>query len=273
MARTKEEIVTPDLPPGKAIPLFKRQMQKVDDLLTKPSKHPDAKEFRNFNINLITKTFGKPSENLSSYFSGEHPGGIYVGMSNAEWEEVHQNGLRNIKRLFEGFIDQLEVFGGGADPKNLEDTNSDKKILTKKVFIVHGHDSQAKSDLALILTRLGLEPVILHEQPNQGKTLIEKLEKHSDVGYAFVLLTPDDFGSSKEAKNSPSPRARQNVVFEFGMFVGKLTRERVCCLYTGDVELPSDLEGLAYVPFGSSVHETQLNIIKELRAAGYSIDI
>ncbi|MEW6482131.1 MAG: TIR domain-containing protein [bacterium] len=151
----------------------------------------------------------------------------------------------------------IEMFGG------IEETQ-DINLSSRKVFIVHGHNEQAKSELALILTRLGLEPIILNEQPTQGMTLIEKLERHYDVGFAFVLLTPDDKGCQKGQENNLLPRARQNVVFEFGLFVGKLSRNRVCCLYTGEVEIPSDLQGLVYLPFKSSVNEIQLDIVREL---------
>lgn len=113
----------------------------------------------------------------------------------------------------------------------------------------------------------------MHEQANEGKTLIEKLEKHSDVGYAFVILTPDDVGTNINNKENLKPRARQNVVFEFGMFVGKIGRSKVCCLFKGDIELPSDLHGLVYLPFSESLNEIQIDIIKELKAAGYEIKI
>lgn len=264
------EIIKPDLPSARAIELFKRQISKISGLKTKASKDPESREFRNFNINLITRTFGDPSENLSSYYSAEHPCSMYVGMSDEEWEQMHQEGLMHIKTLFQGFIDQLEVF---ADSGELQELKREINNLSKNIFVVHGHDSQAKSDLALILTRLGFNPIVLHEQPNEGMTLIEKLEKYSDVGYAFILLTPDDVGNKKDNKGSMLPRARQNVVFEFGLFVGKLKRNRVCCLLTGDVEKPSDLEGLVYLPFNLSVHEIQLDIVKELRAAGYNVKI
>ena len=151
-----------------------------------------------------------------------------------------------------------------------------KIFISKKIFIVHGHDSQAKSELAVTLSSLGLKPIILHEQPSEGMTLIEKLEKYSDVGYAFIILTPDDLGTKKDVKNikdSLKPRARQNVVFEFGLFVGKLGRNRVCCLYKGNVKLPSDLDGLVYIPFNLSINEKQIDIIRELKAAGYKVKV
>jgi len=119
---------------------------------------------------------------------------------------------------------------------------------TRKVFVVHGHDEAAKEAAARFLEKLDLEAIILHEQASGGRTIIEKFEKYSDdVGFAVVLLTPDDFGNSQEAPDAKQPRARQNVVLELGYFLGRLTRNRVCALYKGHVELPSDIQGVVYV--------------------------
>ncbi|MEE8356570.1 MAG: nucleotide-binding protein, partial [Anaerolineales bacterium] len=101
---------------------------------------------------------------------------------------------------------------------------------SKKIFIVHGRDEEAKDSLARFLEKLGLEVIILHEQPNQGRTIIEKFEDYSDVGFAVVLLTPDDIGGRANDLEL-LPRARQNVVFELGFFIGALGRERVCALH------------------------------------------
>jgi len=119
---------------------------------------------------------------------------------------------------------------------------------TRKVFVVHGHDEAAKEATARFLERLDLQPIILHEQPSGGRTIIEKFEKYSgDVGFAVALLTPDDFGSPAKETNNFHPRARQNVVLELGYFMGKLTRDRVYALYKGGVELPSDIQGVIYI--------------------------
>lgn len=192
--------------------------------------------------------------------------------------------------------------------------NKGKKSAHKKrfphssrdVFIVHGKDQKSAEELKSMLLGFGLSPIILHEQASGSRTIIEKLEKYSKVGYAFVLLTPDDAGYCQYEKriltqdyaikmtltlqrlrifakkqfepivgdgmknflNILRGRARQNVVFEFGYFVGLLGRDRVCCLYKGDVELPSDMDGIVYVPFKKSVSEAKPEIIKELKAAG-----
>jgi predicted nucleotide-binding protein len=152
-------------------------------------------------------------------------------------------------------------------------------ILSNKVFVVHGHDEAAKTSLEIFLKEIGLDPVVLHRKADEGRTIIEKLEKHSDVGYAFVLLTPDECAylvaeaKIPEDEKNTENRARQNVIFEFGYFVGKLGRQRVCCLYTGGVSLPSDISGMIYKEYSNSVEEVAFGIMKELKAAGYEIQM
>lgn len=118
---------------------------------------------------------------------------------------------------------------------------------SREVFIVHGRDDAAKESVARCLERLALKATVLHEQPNKGRTIIEKFVDHSDVGFAVVLLTPDDVGAVANAQANLKPRARQNVILELGFFLGKLGRERVCTLYKEDLELPSDYDGVVYV--------------------------
>lgn len=139
-----------------------------------------------------------------------------------------------------------------------------------RVFIVHGHDEGPRETIARFLTTIGLEPVILHEQANRGMTIPEKLIAYSNVGFAVVLLTPDDFGRAK-AEAEDKPRARQNVILELGYFVGKLSRERVCALLRGDLDIPSDYLGVAYTQLDDGGGWRQ-ELGRELRAAGYDID-
>lgn len=266
----KEERIQPSLQPNRAIELLKKQIEQIDKLLQLHHDDPEVKKWDNFTEQIIIKTFGKPHENLNAYYSAKHGGQIRINMTDEAKQENFIRRHNNLKKLLEGFIEQVETFGVADEER---DTTITGNLYSRKVFIVHGHDERAKSELALILTRLEFEPIILHEQPSQGMTVIEKLEKHSDVGFAFILLTQDDKGCQKGQENNLLPRARQNVVFEFGLFVGKLGRNRVCCIYTGDVELPSDLQGLVYLPFKSSVNEVQLDIVRELRAAGYDVKI
>ncbi len=141
--------------------------------------------------------------------------------------------------------------------------------LKRKVFIVHGHEDGPREAVAHFVRKIGFEPIILHEQANQGKTIIEKVEAHGDVGFAVVLLTPDDEGSAKGG--TLQPRARQNVILELGYFIGRLGRERVCALKSGDVEIPSDYSGVVYEPFDKTGGWKQ-KLGRELEVAGYTID-
>ena len=117
-----------------------------------------------------------------------------------------------------------------------------------KVFIVHGHDEAAKEAAARFVEKIGLEAIILHEQASSGKTIIEKIEANSNVGFAIVLYTPCDEGAPKGKKDHLKPRARQNVVFEHGYLMAKIGRKNVCPLVKGDLETPTDISGIVYPP-------------------------
>lgn len=154
---------------------------------------------------------------------------------------------------------------------------NESPALSNKVFIVHGHDNELKHDVERFIHEIGLEPVVLHRQIDGGNTVIEKIEQNSDVGYAFVLLTPDEVAYTKDqididdVNREIEFRARPNVIFEFGYFVGKLGRDKVCCLHKGDVVIPSDLSGLVYKKIDTSIDSQAYSIIRELKAAGYQL--
>lgn len=143
-----------------------------------------------------------------------------------------------------------------------------QSTLDPTVFIVHGHDEALKQSVARFIERAGLKAVILHEQVNRGRTIIEKLEAHSSTSFAIVLLTSDDEGR-KKGDPELRPRARQNVITEMGLFMGKLGREKVCVLVAPGIELPSDYLGIAYVDLGG---DWRAPLAKELDDAGFSID-
>ena len=143
---------------------------------------------------------------------------------------------------------------------------------SRRVFVVHGRDEAAKEKVRTFLTQLELEPVILGEQPSQGQTVIEKFEGNADVDFAVVLFTPDDTGGLADSSNEPRPRARQNVIFELGFFVGKLGRKKVCVLHKGGVEIMSDYHGIVYVDMDDA-GAWQLQIAKEIRSVGLNVDM
>lgn len=147
---------------------------------------------------------------------------------------------------------------------NIDTLNNDH------VFIVHGHDSEVKNEVSTFIREIGLTPIILHEQASQGKTIIEKIETYTNVGFAVVLYTACDQGNDKasiEKTNTLNPRARQNVVLEHGYLMAKLGRSRVTALVKGKIETPNDISGVVYIPFDD--HKTwKVELLKELRSAG-----
>ena len=142
------------------------------------------------------------------------------------------------------------------------------------IFIVYGHDTQARNDLELLLRRMGLDPIILGRLPAAGDTIIEKLERylgeHGNVGFACVLLTPDDEGYRAGEPDQKRYRARQNVVLEMGMVLARLGRRRVAILHKQSIELPSDIAGLIWIGFQERLDEAQTQLFNELREAGYT---
>ena len=154
-----------------------------------------------------------------------------------------------------------------------EESDMLQRPLGDEVFIVHGHDNEAKETVARLVENLGIEATILHERTNRGKTIPEKFEEHAGkVGFAIILLTPDDVGKSKDETGEPKPRARQNVILELGYFWGKLGRDRMCVLYKEGIELPSDVHGIVYVPMNNP-DEWQLKLAKEMKQAALPIDL
>jgi predicted nucleotide-binding protein len=165
--------------------------------------------------------------------------------------------------------DEYDFPESESDTEDSEEIENAEKDLSS-VFIVHGHDGEAKERTARFIEKLGLKAIILHEQASRGRTIIEKIEKYSNVGFGIVLYTPDDLGNvQQEAEDGQlKPRARQNVVLEHGFLMGKIGRENVVPLVVGDVELPNDISGMVYI----SDKDWQVHIAKEMKDAGYEID-
>jgi predicted nucleotide-binding protein len=185
-----------------------------------------------------------------------------------QFQEKLDNKITNLKQLL-AKVDLIKSEVPDEEASITEISESEGGF-SKNIFIVHGHNNEIKVMVARTLEKLGLNPIILHEQANAGKTIIEKFEEHSNVGFAIILLTDDDLGKSKKDEILNS-RARQNVILELGYFIGKLGRNRVCPLYTKGVELPSDLYGLLYLEIDSS-GQWVINLARELKAAEYKID-
>ena len=144
----------------------------------------------------------------------------------------------------------------------------------KKVFISHGHDDVAKLEAKAFLEELGLEPIILSEQPNAGRVILEKFEDYSDVGFAVILLTGDDWAHTKTVPkydSNPRLRARQNVIMELGYFIAKLGKGRVCVLLQDGVEVPSNITGVVTIRLNKE-GKWRSELAREIDYEGLSFD-
>lgn len=255
---------------------------KRTQISTQEAYDAAKKEFskwNSFNTELLKQIF--TTDALATEYSWFGP--LAVAMRRLTLSEEIAKLYKNIDEklhLIDSIVERLELFPliSTVSVEATEPADDATPVSrSRKVFVVHGHDEVAKTNLEVFLLEIGLEPVVLHRQADEGLTVIEKFEKHSEVGYAFILLTPDEIAYLKAEANKPEDqrrtefRARPNVIFEFGYFVGKLGRSRVCCLYTGDVSLPSDVHGMIYKKFNSSIDEVAYGIIKDLKASGYTL--
>jgi predicted nucleotide-binding protein len=177
-----------------------------------------------------------------------------------------ERAIEVLKRAIQSLEDKISDF---------EETASSEPAavpaeFSNDVFIVHGHDDPAKTEVARLIERAGLNAVILHEQANEGRTIIEKFEKYGgSAGFAVVLLTPDDVGGPNSDKLQP--RARQNVIGEMFWFAGKLSRQRICALKKGDLEIPTDVVNIVYTDM-DVLGAWKAKLLRELKAAGYEVD-
>lgn len=186
------------------------------------------------------------------------------------WSEYRDRQIGHLEGL------ALRIETSGLQQAKVEYTatvpSGSQVVPTNRVFIVHGHDSATKEAAARFVERLGLEPIILHEQANEGRTVIEKFETFADVGFAIVLMTPDDIGASAKDRDKLTPRARQNVILELGYFTGRLGRSKVCALFKPGIEIPSDIHGVLFLEFDEP-GAWKPKLANELVKAGIKIDV
>ena len=211
---------------------------------------------------FLIRTYGRDSYEYEQFRNTHFSLVVYAsGTPYSEHVKACQRGLKNIQAVFETYLDEMR------EEKGVSHDYVSNQGNFAKVFIVHGHDGELKQSVARIIDKQGIEAIILSEQANRGKTIIEKLEGNSDVGGAVCLFTADDVGRENLEKEDKS-RARQNVVLEAGYFMGKLGREHVVLLANDGIEMPSDLSGVVY----TSTNNWQFDLLKELKAMGYNVD-
>ena len=237
------------------------------DTLTRSSISASDPAFEAWNAKterFLMKKYGKDSfehrKFLNTHFCPLIWSAEDDGSDDIKW---CREGLATCKAVFETYLEEME----DEDERTSSSQPVAKTGKTNSVFIVHGHDGELKQSVARIVEKQGIEAIILSEQANKGRTIIEKFEAYSDVGGAICLFTADDLGKAQKAV-SDNFRARQNVVLETGYFMGKLGRDHVVILADEGIEMPSDLSGVVY----TNTSSWQIEVLKELKAMGYTVD-
>lgn len=267
--------IQPSVAPQIGISLLQKLIEKAKELQEQPHllQSSDIEPWAITAQDYLVRAFGSESQNVGSVLHAEGDGGIYRNMSEREWEKYLRSGLKNKVKILESCIGLLEteIEISSKEDQIIEAPAKSGSPVTNRVFIVHGHDHGLKESVARFIEKIDLEPVILHEKPNAGRTIIEKFSDYSDVHFAIVLLTADDEGRLSGSSEEMKPRARQNVILELGYFLGKLGRQHVCALYEKGVEIPSDYDGVLFIPLGSN-DRWKSDLVRELKAAGFHVD-
>lgn len=202
-------------------------------------------------------------------------GQAMVFTTDSDIVQLYKEELHDKIEYLESLVQKSSLLPSSVSAKEPVSDNANQLMASKRVFIVHGHDSAIRTQVELLVKNLGYEPVVLFKQPNQGCTIIEKIEREAnDVAFSIVLYTSCDLGNSREdAENSKlNPRARQNVVFEHGYMCALLKRKNVCALVERGVEIPGDISGILYIPYDEN-GAWQFSVAKEMKAAGLDVDL
>lgn len=220
---------------------------EIDTLIAKRSvaESPDFESWHSKAERFLVNRFGRNSYEATDFSNTLFIPMVYVPGADDIRIKACCDGLKKTKDVFKDYLTEIKEEMLEKDEKSEKTVHTDLNHQNNKVFVVHGHDEALKEKVARLLEKQGLEAIILSERANKGKTIIEKFEENSDVGAAICLFTGDDIGKEK-SETVEKQRARQNVVYEAGYFMGKLGRERVIMLVDEGIDLPSDLQGVVY---------------------------
>lgn len=216
------------------------------------------------NIEQVKALLKKSGQTISNETRSGNNLGTVLKLTNGCVVNCWDKGTVNCQGKNASEIDKILSDGATRVPKN------------NKVFVVYGHDKNARTQLEAMLRRWDLEPLILDQLPSDGGTIIEKLEKYTNqADFGIVLATPDDIGYAKNNEADKKYRVRQNVVLELGMLLATKGRSKVAILLSQakDMESPSDINGLIYIPFKENVEDASLSLAKEMNRNGYTIEI
>ena len=253
--------------------LLQRALDSMSALHGLSAYSPEFTKWRRDTSVAIEHIFGQNSNNAKDFNNIKYtPRVVYlVEGIISPYEGAYIIGLKKAEAILQSMIGEIEDYWSDDNqaqnpaptPQNRKQTN------TSQIFIIHGRDIGTRDTIARFLESLDLKPVILQEQSDHSRTIIEKFEDYAQVDFAIALFTPDDFGGPEGG--DPKSRARQNVIFEFGYFIGKYGRERVRALVNGDIEIPSDYFGLLDIRIDDS-DGWKMSLVGELKSAGFDVD-
>lgn len=234
-----------------------------DDLINRRTtvRDPEFNAWRTAVRSFLSEVYGRDSDQYKAFNSRLFAPSVRVLGDN------HDDSIEFVRDMKSSVLELKSYLDDMTDDAQQASFNVDHSIGNNKIFVVHGHDSSLKAEIVRFLEKMDLDPIILSEQANQGSTIIEKLESNSDVSSAIILLTSDDLGREKNESKEKS-RARQNVIFEAGFFIGRLGRKNIILIADSEIELPSDIAGMVY----HSKDKWDMDVLRDLKAAGYDID-
>ncbi|SRX76517.1 TIR domain-containing protein [Aequorivita antarctica] len=289
MATRKKQVVSPITKLKKQKAVFEKELEDriaigesiIEDRIENDEDFGNAKsqysEWTDYNLELLKQSFNNPAnEYWRSYDNCTQTVGFTMSVIGGARPKPNQDLVNFLRRVelklgnLTKLKNKINLLNSDVEDEVLLSDNTPIEINMSQVFIVHGHDDLTKITVESFIKDLGFEPIILHKQASSGKTIIEKIEAYSNVGFGIVLYTPCDVGSKQMEKLDLKPRARQNVVFEHGYLIGKIGRENVCAIVKDNVETPNDITGVVYIALNG---EWKIDLAKELRNSGYKVDM
>lgn len=253
------------------------------ELKVKKRKYVDEfSKWSAYNVELLKRAFGSPdNEYLKQYESAGRT--TYVFTRISDFVKIYQREITGKISYLESLVERMPLLPEIEEKQPVMGIENCKDSIMEtmnrkdshRIFIVHGHDSDLRTQVENLVRQLNYDPIVLFMRPSMGGTIIEKIEREAgDVAFAIVLYTACDWGNDKERVHDITDlnsRARQNVVFEHGYMCALLGRSRVCAVVEQGVEIPGDLSGIVYVPYDDK-GKWRFDIVREMRAVGLDAD-
>ena len=251
---------------------IQKLIEKIDVLASNRRNSPEFTKWHRDTRVALENVFAEKPERVEEFTAVSYSLGMATSSApESAFQGAYIRGIRRAEAILQSMVQEIEEYWPDESTETTSSNSGQpsQPTVVNEIFLIHGRDMGARDTVARFLGNLGIEAVILQEQPDEGQTIIEKLERYTEVNFALALFTPDDVGGLEV--DALRPRSRQNVIFEFGYFVGKYGRNRVRALVKGDIEIPSDYSGVLYIQFDES-ERWKMDLIRELKSAGFDID-